>query len=339
MRRNLLYFFILANLWANAQKLEFTSNSLIGLTELSNDRFQDYFSRKGYREQPSEFQSHGTSFYKRNKRENIENLIEKFDASNTSSVVFQTTSFYEFKELNNELQQSGYAYAKEDQIKKNIYSLYQKGNVTIQPQIKEENGKTLYCFIVERKKLPHPTQIVHAEDLLQLTTHEYIAAVYGAANVKKDVFYFSEKEVNKCSVLFPNTTMQVIFIWKDEVKNRDISFLIIGSSYRKGAEDFYRSMAFSKWKSSQGIYPGMSLNDLCELNGNHLNFYGWESEEAGFVQRNNTGVIDFKKTGVQLSCLDCYEDKFYSNSKIINSADVLKKNSRVYVSTLIIVPE
>ena len=52
----------------------------------------------------------------------------------------------------------------------------------------------------------------------------------------------------------------------------------------------------------------------------------------------NTGKIDFKKVGIVLNCLDCNEDKFYSEKDILNSADVLSENRRVYVSTIIVLP-
>ena len=42
--------------------------------------------------------------------------------------------------------------------------------------------------------------------------------------------------------------------------------------------------------------------------------------------------------GVQLNCLDCNEDKYYSHTSLINSTDVIQQNGRVYVSTLVLMP-
>lgn len=220
----------------------------------------------------------------------------------------------------------------------NVFSVYQKRNITIQPRVKKEEDKDVYSFIIEKKKLPQAKDIVHVEDLLKINSHEYLAAVFGVNNVKKDVFYFSEKEVNKCTILFPNTSMQAIFIWNDEVNNRDISLLIIGGQFSVGNEMNYRSVGQSKWRSLNGIYQGMSLKELSQINGGNINFYGWDNEEGGFVVPEKQGQIDFKKTGIKLTCLDCNEDKFYSNSDIIPSSAVLKENRRVFVSAMILAP-
>lgn len=338
--KKILLFFLLANLQANAQKQEFSLNSLLNFTKIPETKFQSYVSRKGYEYVPPEDTLNATTvFYKKEKKKPVEKLLERYDRSDTSVIIFQTTSYDEFMELNNELQEKEFVFAKENLIRNNIYSLYQKGSIIIKPQIKTEDNKTLYSFIVERKDLPRQNDIEHVEDLLQLTTHEYIAAVFGDENVKKDIFYFSEKELNKCSILFPNTTMQVIFVWKDQVNNRDPLFLVVGRSSPGtpgNKTSYYKAIEHSKWKSLNGIYPGMSLKDLYELNGQDIQFYGWETEGAGFVVRDNPGLLNFKKLGVQLNCLDCNEDKYYSDSNIINSSSILKENRRVFVSTLMI---
>ena len=94
----------------------------------------------------------------------------------------------------------------------------------------------------------------------------------------------------------------------------------------------------NKWRSTQGIYLGMTLRDLEQLNGAPIEFYGWDSEQPGIVSPKNKGKIDFKKLGVQLNCLDCNEDKYYSKNNLLNSTEILQQNGRVYVSMLILVP-
>jgi len=44
---------------------------------------------------------------------------------------------------------------------------------------------------------------------------------FGEKNVKKDGYYFSEKELRKCSVLFANTSQQAVFIWEDQINLRE----------------------------------------------------------------------------------------------------------------------
>jgi hypothetical protein len=336
MKKTLLYFFLLAQLQGETQKSDFSFQSLEGFTNASKDQFQTYILRKGFKNTSTENDSN--VFYKNYKRKSIEKLIKRYDQAHGDSIVYQTTWLQEFLELNQELQDAGYATSKGDMVMKDVFSVYQKRNITIRPWVRKEEDKTLYSFIIEKKQLPQSKEIVHAEDLLKITSHEYLAAVFGTNNVRKDLFYFSEKEVNKCSILFPNTNMQAIFIWNDEVNNRDISLLIIGGQYSTGNGMNYRTVEQSQWRTSNGIYQGMSLKELYHLNGGDIQFFGWDSEEAGFIVPEKKGKIDFKKTGVKLTCLDCNEDQYYSNSNIIASSAVLKENRRVFVSALVITP-
>jgi hypothetical protein len=336
MNRTLLYFFLLTQLQAQTQKPDFSFQSLVGFTDIPNERFASYISRKGFK--PALTESNTSTFFKTEKKSAIERHIEKNEQDGYGSIVFETTCQKEFLELNRELQQAGYTWAKENMLMNNVFALYQKRDITIQPAIKKEGDKTFYSFVIEKKKLPPANEIKHAEDLLKITSHQYLAAVFGPNNVKRDLFYFSEKEVNRCSILFPYTSMQVIFVWKDQINNRDISLLIIGAQNKSGNAISYKPGEQSKWQTADGIYQGMSLKELFLLNGNHIDFYGWESDESGFVLRENNGSIDFKKTGVKLTCLDCNEDQFYSSSNIINSSSVLKDDRRAFVSALVIAP-
>ena len=336
MKKTLLSFFLLAQFQGGTQKPDFSFQSLVEFTNVSNQQFEAYVSKKGFRH--SIIESDTNVFYKNYKKKSIEKLIKRYDQDHSDSIVYQTTWLQEFLELNQELQDAGYATSQGDMVMDNVFSVYQKKNIIIQPRIKKDEDKTLYSFIIEKKKLPQAKEIVHVEDLLKVNSHEYLTAVFGVNNVKKDVFYFSEKEVNKCSILFPNTSMQAIFIWKDEMNNRDISLLIIGGQFSAGNAMNYRAVGQSKWKSVNGIYQGMSLKELYRVNGGDIKFYGWDREEGGYVVPEKQGQIDFKKTGVKLTCLDCNEDRYYSSSDIIPSSAVLKENRRVFVSAMVIAP-
>ncbi len=89
---------------------------------------------------------------------------------------------------------------------------------------------------------------------------------------------------------------------------------------------------------SQVVYLGMSLRELERSNSGPIKFYGWETDQPGIVYPKHKGNINFKKLGVQLNCLDCNEDSYYSNTSLINSTDVIQQNGRVYVSTLLLMP-
>lgn len=158
--------------------------------------------------------------------------------------------------------------------------------------------------------------------------------------MKRDLFYFSEKEVAHCSVLYPNTSMQVIFIWKDEENLRDLAFLLIGGQLQvQSSISYHKQVEQNVWQSRQGIYSGMSLRELQRLNGKSINIWGWQSDQPGMVAENNTGAINFKEVSLVMNCLDCNEDAFYSNNELLNSDNVLREGRRVYIASIIMLPK
>ncbi len=336
--KTILWLLLLPALAVNAQKKPFSIDALVSFAGFTGDKLATTLTHKGFKLQELPNTSHNTSlYYNATKDKAIKRLIGKYEKGDSAAIVFQTTSESEYKDLKEELNEEGYWQSVTDTSSQAV--LYQKGNITIESTIKYEAEKPAYCFAVQRKQLPEASHIVYAEDLLALTSHQYIAAVFGESNVKEDVFYFSATQSSKCSVLFPNTSLQVIFIWNDEAGKRDLSYILIGGHLQtKNSSAYYSPVELNKWQSRQGIYPGMGLKELIQLNGKPVSFYGWQTEQPGFITTKNEGSLDFKKTGVQLHCLDCNEDRYYTNTALINSANILRENGRVYVSAMVFFP-
>ena len=327
---------------AFSQKSEFTIKDLVLFTNIPASKFSGYILRKGYKVylNDSVVRNFPICYHKISKDKTIEKLLGRYDKNDTAAIFYETNSPSEFEQLKLDLKEDGFEHPPVDSLSKELPSFYQRGNITIFPAVRKDGEKSIYGFTVERKQLPKANEIVYAEDLLQLTSHQYLASVFGASNVKKDMFYFSDKEINKCSVLFPNTSLQAIFIWKDAVNNMDVSYIMIGGELRsKSSQGFEKAIEMNKWRSKQGVYLGMNLREMEKLNNGPIKFFGWETGQPGIVSPRNSGNIDFTRLGVQLDCLDCNEDKYYSDNEIINSSYVIQQNGRVYVSTLIIMPE
>ena len=245
---------------ARAQKSEFSIKELVSFTSIPASKFDSYISRKGYRVQADTESNYSNAFYKTSKDHSIQKILDRYDQSDTSSLFFQTTSYEEFSELKEELAENGFTYTAYDTTKSQFPLMYQRGSIRIFPSVKQESDHNVYAFEVQRKELPKATEIAFAEDLLQLVSHEYLASVFGPDHVKKDVFYFSEKEVNRCSVLFPNTSLQVVFVWKDEANQKEIAYMLIGGQVRTASSQAYhKTIEMNKWQSSQGIYLCMPL--------------------------------------------------------------------------------
>ena len=67
---------------------------------------------------------------------------------------------------------------------------------------------------------------------------------------------------------------------------------------------FNDNIVRNQWNFQSGIYSGMSIRDLLRINGSDFQFYGLDSEFSMMVEPQNTGNIDFKKTGIMLTSLD-----------------------------------
>ncbi len=335
-----ILFFIIFSTGVQGQN--FSMGDLVNLTTFTPSKFDSYVSRKGYKvvsETSASADSIAYNYFDRKaKVMDPESFIVKYNNEDASKICFQTVSLEEFNKLNDQLKKE-YNYTKNEQELAGSPVVYQKLNVSITPEIRTDGDKTVYNFLVEKKALPKARDISFAEDLLEYTSHEFLVAAFGESNVKRDMFYFSEKELNRCSVLYPNTNMQVIFIWSDEANLRNISFILIGGQLRaQSSLTYHKQIELNAWQSKQGIRAGMSLKELQLMNGEHLRFYGWDTDQPGVLVNKTNGSLNFKNLGLVFNCLDCNEDKYYTKSEIISSEEVLKENRRIYVSTMILLP-
>ncbi|RYD88047.1 MAG: hypothetical protein EOP50_19745 [Sphingobacteriales bacterium] len=198
---------------------------------------------------------------------------------------------------------------------------------------------TFYSVKVEREMLPKLRDITFAEDLLPLKSHEYLCTVFGAGNVTRDVFRYSESDSNYCSVLFANSPREVIFIWEDESNYRDISFMIVGGNMLTNGTARNSNMVTSnEWQSKQGVYAGMKLEELQELNQGKVTFHGFGTEKPGMLMAGS-GKLDFSRLGVVLSCLNCTNNRSMETQTVVDSERALEEERKVYVSSIIIMPE
>ena len=309
---------------------------LTNLLELNQYKVQAHLQKKGYKRNFSS-DAEGLSFVKEEGKRN--HCVREYQIINVSSeceLVYQTTSFEEFANLKEEIKSSGFNYpAKADE---NGPVLYQKQVIRIESTTKKDDSTVFYVLKAAKKDLPKKKDLMWAEDLLQFDSQEYLSDVFGKENVKTDLFYYTEAETNKCTVLFPNTNQEVIFIWNDELNLKDISFILIGGNLRpKEINNKMKSMAHNVWTSKQGIHCGMTLNEMQLINKQPVRFYNWHAESAGYLAPNNKGAIDFSRLGIVFNCLNCSFLKVTDNA-IIDSESALSANQKVFVTSYIVMP-
>ncbi len=272
--------------------------------------------------------------YRKEEKEGfVRRSVNLQNAINEEVITYQTSSVAERNLLNDQVSKLGFI---NYDNRKGPQIFYQKGEFTITMQSEVADSMQVYSYRVARRSLPRARDIIYAEEMLALASHEYIETVFGKGSVIKDVFYFSEKEKSVCSILFPGTEKEVIFIWGEEGNCREIDLMVFGGGLQTTQVN-QLLLPHNVWRSRQGVYAGMTLKDLELQNGGPVSFYSWASEMAGTLLPSNSGKIDFKKLGVVLNCLNC-NIRSYEKTPVVNSA-IETDDRRIYVTTLVLVPE
>ncbi|HVG12269.1 MAG TPA: hypothetical protein VM843_04655 [Flavisolibacter sp.] len=326
------------NLTLHAQQISL--ENFIDFSTLPPQKFNSVVAKKDFRQVSSDMDGR-TSTYQylpsKSKGDPMSRTITVERSGNILSLAYKTTSPTEFAAWMSEAKKASFKSSGPSKAKGT--ELFQLNNMCLQAKTETLDSVATYIISLDVAQLPRPREIVFAEDLLAYNSHERLAYAFGESNVSKDVFYYDEKDPNQCTVLFPNTAREVIFIWSDETNYKDISFLIVGGHLRTaGTQKFTRGVEQSLWQSKQGVYAGMGLLELQLLNQKPIDFYSWQTEEAGMIVPRNKGLIDFSKLGLVLNCLNCAGSS-NGGASIVNSERELAEGRKVYVSTMIILPQ
>ena len=345
--RGSVLFLISFLLVCNAYSQEFSAKDFLYASSVPSKKLESYLTKKHFLPGGSKFQDgnqvniyHFVKPQKNKKKKDtlsINRTIEILRTKNNFSFTYITSLKKEFNESLLELKESGFFCGNE---KDTAGILFQRKNITVLAStLKETDADTVYSLVINQQVLPLPETIQFAEDLLQFYSHEYLVSVFGESNVVKDLYYFSEKEVAKCSVLFPKTSRQAVFIWEDNVNLCKPAYLIIGGNMNAGTISNYDGVIGENvWNSKAGIYSGMSLNSLMRLNGTSFKFYGKNSPSPYMIVPENTGAINFKSNRVVLGCLNPSGSRLLNNSTV-SADEILSDNLGIYVYMMMILPE
>jgi hypothetical protein len=320
----------------------FDLSDLNGFTALNAQKFDAFILKKDYKRNyfSSKETNTVTNYVFQSKKKKYKgdyrNIAHATDGPITS-ILYQTSSIDEKNSLFDQIKRSGYKIYSGIDPASTAKNFFQKGIYTITTETEEVDSIKYYSFIVQRKNVPNRKDIFYAEDLISLTSHEFLVTVFGNSNVKQDLFYYSEKETNKCSILFPNSPNEVIFIWNDEANYSNLGFLLIGGNApTETSLNFNQQIKHNTWRSKQGIYSGMNLKELHDLNGKDINFYSWHMEQGGMLTQENNGAIDFNNLRLVLNCLNCSGTQ--GVKQVVSSSEELKADKKVYVSSIVVIP-
>ncbi|MCW3116781.1 MAG: hypothetical protein JWM28_863 [Chitinophagaceae bacterium] len=320
-----------------------TANDFVALASLPEKKMSSYLAKSGFRkaDQQLQFDTIQQTFYLNSRKlrqvdDSAVRYVQELFYEGKSAFNYCTSSYQECRDIIKSLKDKGF-YCENENVQSPF--LYQQNDVSVKLTSKMEDTLLCYNFLVKKEKLPSPASIHYAEDFLAYQSHENLEYVFGKSNVQKDVYYFSDSDVVKCSILFPNTNRQVIFVWKDELNRITISHLLVGNSLRGNRSRKYDTpVAENVWTLRNGLRANMSLSELLNINEAGINFYGWNSQYPGIVVPVKNGTIDFKSTGVVLSCLNCGDSDFL-NRDIISSDEAIESSKRMFVLAVIIMPQ
>ncbi len=284
-----------------------------------------------------------TVFYQKNKPGTrdiqAKRNVAMYEKDATRYYLLHTSSKTEYLDGQAMLIKNGFFYDVNKNFAKEASMLYQKRNISISAfsEIKDEVPE--YTFALEQKELPDISNVRYAEDLLQFTSHEFLVSFFGKYNVDKDKYYFSEKELRKCSVLFGGSNQQVVFVWKDEANLKNIEYILVSTIIPTEISSKSNKMLnTNEWSLRNGIHHGTNLRDLLKINENDFKIYGNPSGLAFMIEPTNNGNIDFQKTAFLLTCKGCNTDILF-DKPLISALDIVKRELPVSVFDMIIYPD
>ena len=270
--------------------------------------------------------------------DSVKRMLLRNEWKEGASLTYQTSSAAEFVVLKQELRNEGFYSNRDDKEIDSVPLVFQHNDLTALVYLKEADSIQYYSFNFFRKTFPKPEDIYFGEDLLVFSSHEYLASFFGEQNVTKDIYYFTGSELASCSVLFPNTKRQAVFIWQDQINKTGIANIFFGGQQKlKSLLNYDKVIAENDWVLKSGIRPGMTIYQLRMLNKNDFNFYAGSSANSGAILPDKTGELDFKKEGIVLGCVNCNDDR-YESAKTMSADDAISNEIILFVLTVVLNP-
>ncbi len=349
MKRRLLFIILLILVSGNFYGQTRAVLNLAEASTFTKQKFESYVSKKGFAYSGSSYKAdtiakdYNFRAYGKNKiKDSVQRLAKRaltiFNTKEGFCFTYRTTSVEECKKIKNDIKEEGFFCYQEVDSVSAIPQLYQSKDLTINISSKPIDSLIEYSFFVHKQNFPKAKEIFFAEDMFVFNSHEYLAYYFGEKNVKKDIYYLSEKKIGKCSILFPNTNRQIVFLWGDEANNSKLIRMYVGGQLMaESSLGYNQSVAENIWQLKSGVTPGMSLYQLRKLNDAAFNFYGGNSANTGLILEENKGKINFKNERIILGCMNCNDAAFYKKT-IVNSDEAIEEDRILFVLTIVIDP-
>ena len=319
----------------------FTVRDMINLSAIQSGNLNNFMVKKGF---SLAYRAPGndsiTSYIKKIKvikKDTIpEETIEMYKKKNSKFIILKGLPYSQYLDSWESLKKYGFDFDTGEDISKVPSMLFLKANISI--ELSEEKKDTAEQYSITLKERKIPDSINYAEDLLQFDSHEFLMSYFGKKNVRNDLYYFSESDLKKCSVLFGGTDYQAVFVWGNENSFTNLSYIVISNvipttgNNRKGVPG-----ANNEWKFRKGIQVGMPVTDLLTLNGQDFHIYGNKSNLSFMIKAEKAGKIDFTKTGIMFYCIYCYNNDIFDQEEV-SAEQVAKQNIPLRIFDVILYP-
>ncbi len=333
-------FFILLS-WCIAlqAQAQFTVKDLLDISDMQPKSLDHFMLKKGFY-RASYVTGNDQSYMKVSRHKKRDTLppesFEIHEKNGSTYYELQTYSTEKYLDGWESLIRYGFSHDKNINPNRDSLCFFEKANMTMQVSWQIIDSNKRYSFNLRTRKVPD--KVTYAEDLLQFDTHDYLVSYFGRDNVTDDLYYFSDTELQKCSVLYMGTNKQAAFIWKDQDNLDHLAYIIVSNvmptkiSDQRGIPD-----ASNEWEFRNGLHWGMKIRDMLRLNKMDFYVYGNKSDLAFMVTPENTGDIDFKKTAIMLKCDDCYANQIFDQREV-SALDIAKANLPVRIFDIILYP-
>lgn len=144
------------------------------------------------------------------------------------------------------------------------------------------------------------------EVLAKVISDNKLDQIYPSSNKSEGTELFAEgTEERSYTILYPNTQDNCLIIWADKERTKLHQIYVEKES---------------RWRSSTGIRVGSSYDELEEINGGPLKFYGFGWDHSGAVDWNKGG-LEKSKIRVYLAPQIAPPKDFYTDRLITTTDD------------------
>jgi len=144
------------------------------------------------------------------------------------------------------------------------------------------------------------------EVLAEVISQDNLNDIYPSSNMTEGTELFEEGTVeHPYTILYPKTPDQILIIWKDDERTKLHQIYIDKES---------------RWRSNTGIRIGSTYDELVEINGGPIKFYGFGWDHSGAVDWNMGGLAK-SNIRVFLAPLIAPPKAFYTDQMINTTQD------------------